>query len=117
PATALAARLGYAMRLQTLMEISPNTLSWSLMLLAEMLLFLTAFAGSGVFLTRCLEGATPLRRAPLLPFSLACVPLAALGAEEGSSLLLALAPWRAPLLAAGLLLSLCANLLRKRKTA
>ena len=94
PATALSAGGGFAMRLQLLMEMSPHTLSWSLMLLSEVFLFLTALAGAGSFLQACLRRALGGMRAPVWPFLLACLPPAVLGTPAGSGLLMAVLPWR-----------------------
>ena len=117
PGSELSARWGYAPRLQLLMEMSPNTLSWSLMLMAEMLLFLTAFSVCADMLRRSLCLAFRARRLPLLPFTLACVPLALRGMGESERLLLAVLPWRLPL-AVGLMgLCLVGNLRRKGKTS
>ena len=115
PGPALAAPRGYAVRLQLLMEMSPNTLSWSLMLLAEMLLYLTAFAVCAHMLRRSLRLALRWRRAPLLPFALLCVPLALAGMSESEGLLTRLLPWRYPLAAAILAECLLCNLILKRK--
>ena len=79
PATSLSERWGFVLRLQMLMNISPSTLAWSLMLITELLLFLVAFAGSGSFLCACVKRAAKLR-VPLLPFALLCVPLSLIGA-------------------------------------
>ena len=115
PGSELSARWGYAPRLQLLMEMSPNTLSWSLMLMAEMLLFLTAFSVCADLMRRSLGLAFRLERLPLLPFPLLCVPLALRGMGESEPFLQRVLPWRLPL-AAGLMgLCLLGNLRGKGK--
>ena len=115
PGSELSARWGYAPRLQLLMEMSPNTLSWSLMLMAEMLLFLTAFSVCADLMRRSLGLAFRVERLPLLPFTLLCVPLALLGMGESEPFLQRVLPWRLPL-AAGLMgLCLLGNLRGKGK--
>ena len=115
PGPALSAGWGYALRLQMLMEMSPNTLSWSLMLIAEMLLFLTAFSASATVLRGSLQRALPARTLPLWPFALLCAPLALRGADASQALLLWALPARYPLTAALLLLLLIARALAKKK--
>ena len=99
PGPALSSGWGYALRLQILMEMSPNTLSWSLMLIGEMLLFMTAFAASATVLRGSLKRALLRKNIPLLPFALLCVPLAVAGADAAQGLLLRLLPWRYPVAA------------------
>ena len=96
PATSLSERWGFVLRLQMLMNISPSTLAWSLMLITELLLFLVAFAGSGSFLCACVKRAAKLR-VPLLPFALLCVPLALIGADIAEKALMAVLPLRYPI--------------------
>lgn len=115
PGSELSARWGYAPRLQLLMEMSPNTLSWSLMLMAEMLLYLTAFSVCADMLRRSLRLALRLRRPPLLPFTLLCVPLSLRGMGESEELLLRLLPWRYPAAAGLMLVCLLGNLRARRK--
>lgn len=115
PGTRLNFDRGYALRLQLLTEMSPNTLSWSLMLLAEMLLFLVGFTACADMMRTCLRCAFDAKRAPALPFALACVPLAARGMSASERALTALLPWRYPAAAALTLLCLCGNLWYKRK--
>lgn len=79
-ATSLSERWGFVLRLQMLMNISPSTLAWSLMLITELLLFLVAFAGSGSFLCACVKRAAKAARAAAA-FALLCVPLALIGAD------------------------------------
>jgi len=57
PAPLLPGNWGFVLRLQLLMEMSPNTLCWSLMLISRMLLFLTACAVAGEHTERCLHRA------------------------------------------------------------
>ena len=96
PATSLSERWGFVLRLQMLMNISPSTLAWSLMLITELLLFLVAFAGSGSFLCACVKRAAKLR-VPLLPFALLCVPLSLIGADIAEKTLMAVLPLRYPI--------------------
>ena len=96
PGTSLSERWGFVLRLQMLMNISPSTLAWSLMLITELLLFLVAFAGSGSFLCACVKRAAKLR-VPLLPFALLCVPLALIGADIAEKALMAVLPLRYPI--------------------
>ena len=96
PGTSLSERWGFVLRLQMLMNISPSTLAWSLMLITELLLFLVAFAGSGSFLCACVKRAAKLR-VPLLPFALLCVPLALIGADIAEKTLMAVLPLRYPI--------------------
>lgn len=115
PGTRLSFDQGYALRLQLLMEMSPNTLSWSLMLIAEMLLFLVGFAACADLMRQCLRRALRVSRIPLLPAALVCVPLAVRGMGEAGEALTALLPWRYPAAAGLLLLCLAGNFWRKRK--
>lgn len=115
PGSELSARWGYAPRLQLLMEMSPNTLSWSLMLMAEMLLFLTAFSVCADLMRRSLCLAFHAKALPLLPFTLLCLPLALRGMGESEQLLQRLLPWRLPTAAALMGLCLVGNLRRKGK--
>ena len=115
PGSELSARWGYAPRLQLLMEMSPNTLSWSLMLMAEMLLFLTAFSVCADLMRRSLCLAFRTQGLPLLPFTLLCVPLALRGMGESEQLLQRLLPWRLPMAAALMGICLAGNLRRKGK--
>lgn len=96
PATSLSGRWGFALRLQMLMNISPSTLAWSLMLITELLLFLTAFAGAGSFLCACVKRVARLR-VPLLPFAVLCIPLALIGADRAEEALMLLLPLRYPI--------------------
>ncbi len=115
PGAMLSGSWGYALRLQLLMEISPNTLSWSLMLLCELMLFLTAFSAAGSLCSSCMQKALRLRRFPILLPALGCVPLAVIGVAEAEETLIALLPWRYPITLALVLVSLCCNALLKRK--
>ena len=115
PGTRLNYDMGYALRLQLLMEMSPNVLSWSLMLMAEMLLFLTGFAVCADLMRKCLQTALCKSRVPLLPFALLCVPLAVIGMGQAGDALARLLPWRYPAAFALLLLCLITNLIVKKK--
>lgn len=115
PGAALSGPSGYALRLQLLTEMSPNTLSWSLMLMAEMLLFLTAFSSCADFLRNFLAQALRARRVPLLPFALVCLPFALRGMGESEALFLHVLPWRYPAAAALLAGCLVSNLIRRKK--
>ena len=117
PGSALNFRSGYALRLQILMEMSPNTLSWSLMLIAEMLLFLAGFTFCCDLMRRCLRVALGISRISMLPFALACVPLAVIGMGRAEPALIRLLPWRYPAAAALMLLCLAGNRLKRRKRA
>ena len=117
PGTALNFRPGYALRLQIVMEMSPNTLSWSLMLMAEMLLFLAGFTFCCDLMRRCLHAALGVSRLPTLPFALACVPPAVIGMGTMEPLLIRLLPWRYPAAALLMLLCLTDNLIKRRKRA
>ena len=114
PGSEISARWGYAPRLQLLMEMSPNTLSWSLMLMAEMLLYLTAFSVCADLMRASLRQALG-RTLPLLPFTLLCVPLSMRGIGACEALLCALLPWRFPLAAALMLMCLPGNLIARKK--
>ena len=113
PGTELTARRGYALRLQLLMEMSPSTLSWSLMLMAEMLLFLAGFALCADLMRKSLRQALGVKSAPVLPFALLCVPLACQGMGQTEQLLIRLLPWRYPLMAGLMALCLGSNLVTK----
>ena len=115
PGTSLGFQQGFALRIQLLMELSPSTLSWSLMLIAQMLLFLTGFAVCADLMRKSLRSALRVRSVPLLPFALACVPLAVRGMGASEEALTALLPWRYPAAAAALALCLASNLRRRRK--
>jgi len=115
PGTELSSRWGYALRLQLLMEMSPNTLSWSLMLIAEMLLFLTGFAASADFFRRSAGYALGLKRMPLLPAALLCLPLALRGMGESEALLLRVLPLRGAVCGTALGLGLAYSLWIKRR--
>lgn len=83
PAPLLPGRWGFVLQLQLIMEMSPSILSWSLMLISRMLLFLTGFAVSGDMLCECLRPALPGRRLPvpvllLLPALTVLLPTSAL---------------------------------------
>lgn len=93
PGTSLSGRWGFALRLQMLMNISPSTLAWSLMLISELLLFLLAFSAAGSYLCACVHRALRVRM-PLWPMALLCVPLCLIGADRAESILMAVLPWR-----------------------
>ena len=115
PGTRLSFRPGYALRLQLLMEMSPSVLSWSLMLMAEMLLYLAGFTVCADLMRKSLQ--CPLRRphVPLLPAVLLCVPPAVMGMGRLEGLLTRLLPWRYPVAAAAMALCLADNLIIRRK--
>ena len=115
PGTRLNFSRGYALRLQLLTEMSPNTLSWSLMLMGEMLLFLAGFAVCADLMRKSLQSACGVSRIPVLPFALLCVPPAVAGASACEEALTRLLPWRWPAAAGLLLLCLIGNLRGKRK--
>ena len=115
PGTQLNFRQGYALRLQLLMEMSPNVLSWSLMLMAEMLLFLSGFAVCADLMRKSLQAALQKPHIPLLPFSLLCVPLAVMGMGQAESALTVLLPWRYPAAILLLLCCLIGNLTLRKK--
>lgn len=94
PSPLLPGDWGYVLRLQLLMEMSPNTLAWSLMLISRMLLFLTAFASSGDFARQLLCKAMQKRRVPLWPLALVSVPAALLGAARAGKMLAYALPLR-----------------------
>ncbi len=78
PAPLLRGDWGFVLQLQLIMEMSPNTLSWSLMLISRMLLFLSAFATAGDTACECLHTALKKKKAPVLLLMLLAVPLALL---------------------------------------
>lgn len=78
PAPLLPGDWGFVLRLQLIMEMSPNTLSWSLMLISRMLMFLSAFSVAGDTACECLHTAFQKKKAPVLPLLLLSVPLALL---------------------------------------
>jgi len=96
PAPLLPGDWGFALRLQLLMEMSPNTLAWSLMLISRMLLFFTGFAASGDFARVCLMHALKKRRVPLWPLAVVCTPPALLGIPYMEKALTFLLPLRLP---------------------
>ena len=105
PAPLLPGDWGFVLRLQMLMEMSPNTLAWSLMLISRMLLFLTGFAAAGDFARMLLCRACCRRRVPLWPLAAAGIPVALLGVARADKMLALLLPLRFPL-ALGLTLAL-----------
>ena len=115
PGTKLNFQQGYALRLQLLMEMSPNVLSWSLMLMAEMLLFLAGFTVCADLMRKCLAAALLKPQAPLLPFALLCVPLAVAGMGQAEDMLIRALPWRYPAALLLMLLCLAGNLWIRRK--
>lgn len=117
PATSLAGSWGYALRLQTIMEMSPSSLSWSLMLTAQLFLFLLSLAGAAVCAKRCLMGALALRSVPVLPLTLLCVPLAVIGAGAAERVLVAALPWRSPLAIVLLAIGLIGTRTQKKEAA
>lgn len=116
PGTSLSGRWGFALRLQMLMNISPSTLAWSLMLISELLLFLLAFSAAGSYLCACVHRALRVRM-PLWPMALLCVPLSLIGADRAENWLMAVLPWRyaISLLLVGVVAAL--NLHTRRKKA
>ncbi|MBR5231047.1 MAG: GerAB/ArcD/ProY family transporter [Clostridia bacterium] len=78
PAPLFPGDWGFVLRLQLLMEMSPNTLTWSLMLISRMLLFLCAFASAGDFCCECLRKARKGRKANILLLAALSVPLSLL---------------------------------------
>ena len=79
PSPLLPGAWGFVLRLQLIMEMSPSILSWSLMLISRMLLFLTGFAVAGDMTGECLRRALPKIKAPmLLIIMLLSVPLSLL---------------------------------------
>lgn len=86
PAPLLPGDWGFVLRLQLIMEMSPSILSWSLMLLSRMLLFLTGFAVAGDMTGECLRMALPGKKAPALIIMLLALPFSLLPAGT-------LAPW------------------------
>lgn len=113
PASGLSGSRGYVMRLQLLMEVSANTLVWSLLLMAELFLFLTALSSAGTLARSCLKTALKGKSIPLFPFLLLSAPLALNGTGVSEPLLIALLPLRYPL--ALLLAVLCLLYRPKRK--
>lgn len=113
PGTQLDFSRGYALRMQILMEMSPNVLSWSLMLMAEMLLYLAGFTVCGDLLRRSLRIALRRPHVPLLPFALLAVPPAVRGMGAWEALLTDLLPWRYP--AAAVMMGVCLAGNRRRK--
>jgi len=105
PSPLLPGDWGFVLRLQLLMEMSPNTLAWSLMLISRMLLFLTGFAAAGDFSRMLLCRAFKRRRVPLWPLTLAGAPLALAGVAQAEGLLKWVLPLRFPI---ALILSLAA---------
>ena len=94
PAPLLPGDWGFVLRLQLIMEMSPNTLSWSLMLISRMLLFLTAFSVSGDTACECLHTALKKKKAPILLFMLLSVPISLLPLDKMLPLLTLLLPLR-----------------------
>ena len=70
PSPLLPGKWGFVLQLQLIMEMSPSILSWSLMLISRMLLFLSAFAAAGDSACECLHRALKKRSAPILPLML-----------------------------------------------
>lgn len=101
PAPLLPGSWGFVLRLQLLMEMSPNTLTWSLMLISRMLLFLCAFASAGDFCCECLQTARKGKRASILPLALASALLPLLPFDRVTSLLSLLLPLRGVIALAG----------------
>lgn len=114
PASGLSGSRGYAMRLQLLMEVSANTLAWSLLLTAELFLFLTALSCAGTLARNCLKTALKCKNVPLFPFLLLSAPLALSGTGVSEPLLIALLPLRYPL---SLLLTVMCLLYRPKRKA
>lgn len=96
PAPLLPGDWGFALQLQLLMEMSPNTLAWSLMLISRMLLFLTGFAAAGDFARLCLSRALKKSRVPLWPLALLCLPPVLPGVPHMKNVLIFLLPCRFP---------------------
>lgn len=82
PAPLLPGDWGFVLRLQLIMEMSPNTLSWSLMLISRMLLFLSAFSVAGDTACECLHTALKKKKAPVLIVMLLSVPLSLLPLDK-----------------------------------
>lgn len=114
PGTALSARFGYPIRLQMLMMVSPSVISWSLMLLCEMLLFAVAFTASGACAVRCLKSALG-KNMPLMVLALFCLPLAIRGMDAFADALITLFPFRYALAAAMTLIALLYGLIKEKK--
>ena len=87
PSPLLPGEWGFVLRLQLIMEMSPSILSWSLMLISRMLLFLTGFAVAGDMTGECLRRALPGKKAPALILMLLSVPLSLLPPDTFSHLL------------------------------
>lgn len=84
PSPLLPGEWGFVLRLQLIMEMSPSILSWSLMLISRMLLFLTGFAVAGDMTGECLRRALPGKKAPALISMLLSVPLSLLPPDATS---------------------------------
>lgn len=82
PAPLLPGDWGFILRLQLIMEMSPNTLSWSLMLISRMLLFLSAFSVAGDTACECLHTALKKKKAPVLSGMLLSIPPALLPLDK-----------------------------------
>lgn len=106
PAPLLPGDWGYVLRLQLIMEMSPNTLSWSLMLISRMLLFLTGFAVAGDTACECLHTAFKKKKANILPLMLLSVPLSLLPLDTTLPALTLLLPLRYALSALGVIIAL-----------
>ena len=117
PAPQLSGSWGYALRLQLLMEVSANTLSWSLLIISELLLFLTALAASGDLARTCMQRALNRRRISLAPFLLLCLPPVLIGSGTAENLFIAVLPWRFPLALLIAAAALIYSLLSKKKEA
>lgn len=94
PSPLLPGDWGFVLRLQLIMEMSPSILSWSLMLISRMLLFLTGFAVAGDMVGECLHQALPNKKAPMLALMLLSVPLALLPSLASEKPFLILLPLR-----------------------
>ena len=114
PAPLLPGDWGFVLRLQLIMEMSPNTLSWSLMLISRMLLFLSGFAVAGDTACECLHTAFDRKKAPILPLMLLSVPLALLPLDQTLPALEWLLPLRYVVSFLSVLLAL---FVRKREAA
>ncbi|MBR6787963.1 MAG: hypothetical protein IKM26_08595 [Clostridia bacterium] len=87
PAPLLPGKWGFVLQLQLIMEMSPSILSWSLMLISRMLLFLAGFATAGDMTGECLHMYLPGKKTPALLLTLLSVPLALLPPDKISPFL------------------------------
>lgn len=114
PSPLLPGKWGFVLQLQLIMEMSPSILSWSLMLISRMLLFLSAFAVAGDSACECLHGALKKKKVPILPLVLLSVPLALLPLTKMENVLKMLLPLRYAISFFGVGISLLA---RKKEAA